>query len=704
MRLLTNLGIGLFLVALLLACQISPTKKESGASSGIRTTKPSAPSHEAEKLLIEAENAVKAGVVTRSRRALIKINPRELNGQQLFKFRLLTIEYYMLIGKNRKVEQALAESDLEFLREVPLSSQIAFFSLYARHLEERGDIRIALRLLILADERLSAKVSTENHKQIIRMLEKIPGDILLQEARLAPDLYMRGWYDFGLLRHIEADYSRVSPKSLWSSKYPQHSANRYLRLIDLRQAEVITTVPVSNTNRMMRVSFLLPFSDSSLSPIAKAIMSGYKDMASEYGVDVEAFELDTADDSGITQLYNRAVSARSDLVIGPLRKGKVDELYTGISKPPITTIVLNDLPSRRSITNLYSYSFAFENNVNFAAQAAWDHQCRNVVILAQPESVLAERGVRTFQKSWNNFGGRIVRSETLTTDRRLTEWISDIMDVTTAEVEANKEVFRSSLLKLVRLGVPEKDINFLLYGKRGKDELVSLSPHPDAQLLVARGEINNITDRYYAQDPIWEINKPSRLLQSRLAELQEPQEDTYTLEEVEQVMVDFFNNAADSYERADIDCMFLAMDSIKASQVRPFLSFYLANDIPLFGSFLLYDRSFNRAEYSDLEGITYGELAGIIEERRGLEDNRVFSKRFYLLGKDIFLLDKSLPHFLEVAERKRDKEKIAFNYYVLGNGGLLYMEDNKIHIIARKASFSRGVPRTGTDSKLSVFQ
>ncbi|MBE8182561.1 MAG: hypothetical protein HAW61_03440, partial [Candidatus Portiera sp.] len=134
--------------------------------------------------------------------------------------------------------------------------------------------------------------------------------------------------------------------------------------------------------------------------------------------------------------------------------------------------------------------------------------------------------------------------------------------------------------------------------------------------------------------------------------------------------------------------------------------FYLANDIPLFSTFLAYDRSSRRSEYSDLEGITYGEFPGVLNRHKELTNDKVFVKRFYLSGRDALLLSQTLPrmsHNFDTNSKKSRKQQVGkFNYYVLGEAGLLYMENNQIYNIPREVTFASGWPRR--QQRLSIFQ
>lgn len=697
------------LLVLLVSCQTAPKKKGAPAAEQQprqEEARDRAQAKGQDAVLNALEDALQEESISKARRQLRRVKADELNKDQLYRYRIALIDFYRISGRSKQATKAIVDSRLEFLEGVPLGKQIDLFLIYARVLEDEGDIRTALRILILADERLTAKEGAENQKQILRLLETLSVEELLREARLAPDLYMRGWYDFAMLHHLDNNYGRANAQAVWRRQYKRHPGNRYLSFINERQAEVIKIADTPENKNELRVSFLLPFGDETLGVISDAIVDGYREMAKDSKIRVGILRLDTASSRSMADLYAQAVSEESDIVIGPLRKDQVQELYAAVKNLKVPVIALNDIGGRnRKRDNFYILSSNFEKNAEFAANVAWDHQCRNVAVIAQDESLLAERGQRAFINAWDDLGGKIVASERLTKDKKLTEWISGILDVDNQEVDANKEVFRRYLLKLTQLGVSQEGINLLLGGKRLTTEFPNVLPFPDRSLLITLGELNMLQDEYYNRQPQWIEASLEKQLYKRLEEVEIPADAEFSKEDIESVMLDFILESQGSYSRAEIECIFLAMDSIRLARVRPFISFYLANDIPLFSTFLAYDRSTRRAEYTDLEGITYGEFPGVLNRHKELANDKVFLKRFYLTGRDALSLTQTLPqlsYFSTVSKKRSRSDSADFRYYVLGEAGLLYMDNNQVYNIPREATFSSGWPRR--QSRMSIFQ
>ena len=734
---------------ILVSCQTAPKQKTAQVDlSGLAGTQGN------ERLLLEIDAYLNAGDASQARSLLRRVSVNSLDPAEFFRYQLAVLRFYQLGGNFKQAEGVIQESGLEFLRDIPMEDQVSFFVFYAGLLEEQGNIRDALRILTYIDARIASSQSETSslflfsnrfrasdladiHKEIVRLLEKMPVKDLLLEASLARDNFMRGWYDFGLIRHLDSDYARVAPTEHWQKSYPRHPAREYFNVVLLRQRELLRALEAEgseqtgpSTSGIVKVAFMLPFTSSTLGSFANAIVSGYHDMAQRYGVRVDETLLDTAGDASFKDLYAQAEDADNDLILGPLQKERVDELRRAIRKPDIPVVVLNDPSRGGGEENFYIYSYNFEENVATSAQLAWDNQCRNIGIMAS-DTDLGARGGREFGRAWKQLGGNVEAIEITGGDRKITELVSNFMGVTNQDVSASKAVYRKYLVELIRLGVEEELTNQLLRDRTPKGSQLSVSKNADEDLFISFGELNQLGRDYYGEIPSWKVGQQENREQA-LKELldgiygerpvegdeaeekpQEPKPDaetgkSYTREDLEQTMSNFWKEIEESFERANIDCVFLAMDSIAAAEVRPFFSFYLANDIPIFGSFLLYDRSFTPSGYADLEGITYPEMPLLLESIKRLEDDSVYAKRFYLMGRDAFLLQRTLPRLrsdlysaLSKKSQSAEKGDMVIDYYVLGAGGLLAMKDNKIARTSRPMFFSRGLPTK--PRTLSIF-
>ena len=683
----------------LAACQTAPSKKTPSVAQKPIVTRAEARilSEEAEVKLAEAEEALKEGNSNRARRQLNGVKTADLNVSQLLRFQLAKVRYYLLVDKPNLAFREIVPVGDEVLRGSSIAFQTDWFLSYAATLEAGGDIKTALRMLILMDERLSTKDSIPNQKQILRMLYTLSADTLLHEARLAPDTYMRGWYDFALLSYIDPSYSRTNTRSLWRESYPRHPGERYFSVLDSRQDELIQ-VSSTSARDSIHVAFLLPFSGP-LASFSEAIVAGYIGIAEQHYTTVEVKRYDTNQERSVRSLYDTAVREKNSLIIGPLRKEKVARLYREVLRPAIPILAFNALPKGGKRDKFFSYNLDIERNAVFAAQAAWKNECRAMIIIRQ-DNELGDRASAAVEQEWRSLGGEIVKNRIIVPEEKIIEAVSEIVEVTNEEVEASKEVYRNYLFQLRKRGLEERTLNELLNTVSQEEDIPILLPHEDTQLLLREQEVFMLSKENYNRTTTTQRAAAGTLTPEILEELKLIAGDTEEEVSTQELLDNFFTEMQASYERVDANCIFLAMDSIMAVQVRPFLSFYLANDIPVYGTFLLYDRDISGPTYRDLQQVRYGELPGILGLLRNwdesLQVDSIFALRFYVRGRDAFIIGQSLPRFIDHRERYSSKrgDKTTGEYYVLGESGLLFMNDSEIITIPREVYFSAGRPRS----------
>ena len=691
----------------LAACQTAPSKKTPSAAQKPTITREEARilSEEAEVKLARAEEALKEGSSNRARRQLNGVKTAALNSSQLLRFQLAKVRYYLLVDKPNLAYREIAPVGDDALRGSSIAFQTEWFLSYAATLEARGDIKLALRMLILMDERLSAKNSIANQKEILRMLDTLSADTLLREARLAPDTYMRGWYDFTLLSYIDPDYSRSNTRSLWRKSYPRHPGQRYFSALDSKQGELIQ-VSSKSARAPIHVAFLLPFSGP-LESFSEAIVAGYIGMAKQHYTAVEVKRYDTNQESSVRSLYDSAVRGKNSLIIGPLRKEKVEQLYREVSRPSIPILAFNALPKGGKRDKFFSYNLDIERNAVFAARSAWKNECSAMIIIRQ-DNELGDRASNAVEREWRSLGGKIVKNRIIVPEEKIIAAVSEIVEVTNEEVEASKEVYRNYLFQLRKRGLEEKTLNELLNTVSQEEDIPTLLPREDRQLLLLEQEVSMISKENYNRNTATQRAAAGTLTPEILEELKLIAGDTEEEVSTQELLDNFFTEMQASYERVDADCIFLAMDSIMAVRVRPFLSFYLANDIPVYGTFLLYDRDLSGATYRDLQQVRYGELPGILGLLRNwdgsLQADSIFALRFYARGRDAFIVGQALPRFIDHSERSSSKrgDRTTREYYVLGESGLLFIDDLEIVNIPREVYFSAGRPRSFKHR--SIFQ
>lgn len=118
--------------------------------------------------------------------------------------------------------------------------------------------------------------------------------------------------------------------------------------------------------------------------------------------------LDTREDPAIAaQLYQQAIKAGADFIIGPLTKESVSSIVSRDSRRA-PTLALNYLPEDSPAPRqFYQYSLAPEDEATQVAQRAWQDGHRNAMIFS-PENSWGQRLAGSFADAWIALGGRII--------------------------------------------------------------------------------------------------------------------------------------------------------------------------------------------------------------------------------------------------------------------------------------------------------
>ena len=335
-----------------------------------------------------------------------------------------------LLAADLALRQGAPERTIELLSDSPASrfgpgSTTKLHLLRARAFEDAGRFmeavheRIALDAVLVDDTRRAT-----NHNALWDALTRADRGRRERETALATGTLV-GWL------HLAAtiDEHRPSTPALgralarWQVNFPGHPAN----------AEIVATMlgavrePVRQPTR---IALLLPF-HGDFAEAAGAIRDGflaawYADAANAQRPTVTIH--DTSFEA-IDVIYNRAVEAGADFVVGPLRRGPVTSLACGDAPPVVTTLVLNethDAPSfdggserrcgqERAVPELYHFTLVPEAEARQVAQHAWIGGFTKAIAFTR-EGPWGERAYRAFADEWERLGGILLDHRALPPD------------------------------------------------------------------------------------------------------------------------------------------------------------------------------------------------------------------------------------------------------------------------------------------------
>ncbi|BBM02319.1 penicillin-binding protein activator [Microbulbifer sp. GL-2] len=269
----------------------------------------------------------------------------------------------------------------------------------------------------------SDEAITENNNGFWQLLTQLPSSELRDRANKSSDTQMRGWYQLALLgRDTQTDISsQLSALSRWRERWPAHSANTHapqaLQLLERLAAQ-----------RADSIALLLPLTGS-LGSAGRAIRDGF--MAAHYtalnagAATPRVMVYDTGIQQPFEKVYQSAVDAGAQIIIGPLDKSKVANLLA-TEKLPVPTLALNYGDQGRLTDDLVQFGLAVEDEARQIAQHAYRQGHRQAMVLTTNSS-WGQRGAEAFEEEWRNLGGSVSIGKTFSNNSKFANLVSDAL-------------------------------------------------------------------------------------------------------------------------------------------------------------------------------------------------------------------------------------------------------------------------------------
>lgn len=246
-----------------------------------------------------------------------------------------------------------------------------------------------------------------HHDQLWAALNLAPETELMQLSFEDPDSALAGWADLAIVLRSSSDSIDAQQQAFnqWRERQPGHPASRLPPQALLSLERFARDLP-------RQVALLLPL-NGPLADAGRAVRDGY--LAAHYqaltqGGAPPAIQLyDTHNAANAASLYEQAVTAGADVVIGPLQK---EELATIAQRPELTIPLLglnrlDDDVQWLSHDTLYQFGLPPEEEARQVAQRAWHDGHRTVLVIA-PNTAWGERTASAFRQHWEAFGGHLV--------------------------------------------------------------------------------------------------------------------------------------------------------------------------------------------------------------------------------------------------------------------------------------------------------
>ena len=316
-----------------------------------------------------------------------------------FKKRLISAEIAL---KRGQAETAFFLLPLPIPENIDQPDALRFHKARAESLRLMGNILESASELTEIDpmlQELSPRL--DNQFAIIETLAVLT-DTALELLQPYPPGILGGWME--LTRLIKAHASDPQQLQLltdaWHERFPEHPAMPELLGGYFSQLK-------GQYRTAKHVAVLLP----TRGPYAKAanalrdgLLAAYFNQESSKRPQLVFY--DNSDAGETWPLYQQAVDAGADLVVGPLIKESVEQ-FTRSGELPVPVLALNQVsPEVSPPADLYQFGLLPEDEAEQAAERAWSDGHRKALVLI-PNDNLGERTLQAFRNSWERLGGQL---------------------------------------------------------------------------------------------------------------------------------------------------------------------------------------------------------------------------------------------------------------------------------------------------------
>ena len=263
-------------------------------------------------------------------------------------------------------------------------------------------------------------------------LQQIDDEQLRSLAADAASYELRGWVELARV-YRNAEFSlpgQLEAIRQWQRIWSNHSANTRLPR-SLAQLQSIWRT------RPRHIALLLPTRQSSGLTIQQGFFSAYYEALTSTGAVPKVTVFDTSTTADVFSIYDQAVAAGVDLIIGPLSKTLVNQLGLRDSLP-VPTLALNYLDRVLPTPgNLYQFGLAPEDEITQLAELAWQAGHRNAAVLT-PRSQQYVRLRDAFVDSWEQLGGQIVSTTGFADTMDYSDTVKRLMAIDSSEARAEQ--------------------------------------------------------------------------------------------------------------------------------------------------------------------------------------------------------------------------------------------------------------------------
>ncbi|RRJ85353.1 penicillin-binding protein activator [Aestuariirhabdus litorea] len=425
-----RLPILLLLSALLAACASSPDYPKVPPLPGqdlnqiqalLNRAEEAAPEESARLRMDAARLMIAEQRLDEARTLAASLFPHQLNNENKARYALLQAE--LSLGRNNVL--AFTWLDHPYLLAAEESDiRVSASALRARALHLTGNSAAAIDELMLALELVSADQRAAIEQQLWSTLLEMDLAELQQSRDYHNQPYLTAWIELAeILKKPASLASQLERINQWASSWPTHSGQEML-------VEIEQIIRESAANQPKHIALLLPQSGN-LQAAGDAIRDGFMAAyysAAETGAELPTLSIYDSEQSTVTQLINQAINDGVEMLIGPLRKGQVDELA---AQPllPLPTLSLNySSDPQVASEGLFQFGLAAEDEARQAARRGRQEGFDRALVLT-PKTPRGTRIADAFAQEWVSHGGALVDQRQFTGENDYRQVVGSLLGI-----------------------------------------------------------------------------------------------------------------------------------------------------------------------------------------------------------------------------------------------------------------------------------
>lgn len=327
-------------------------------------------------------------------------------------------------------------------------------------------LRIYLATLITDDEQYQ-----HNHQLIWHNLKQLNSE-QLDIDKFAHEHDLQQWLQ--LLKLSQTSYSSLDQQSqaieLWLQSHAEHPAALY-------PPEDIQLFITAAENRPRKIAVILPFEGKYRhhgAAIRDGIMHAW--YQSSYQPEINFYSFDDSKD--FINVYYEAIFDGAEMVVGPLFKNQLEELYQLEEALPVPTIALNRLDTELLATqlpplNLFEYSLSSEDETDSLIALARAQDKHRALIIYQQDA-WATKAAQYFQQQWQAAEQQVISSVSFASTKDQSQLLQQALQTDRSQQRA-RELQWLTGLKLHSEPRARKDVDMIYLVSR-PEAAASLRP------------------------------------------------------------------------------------------------------------------------------------------------------------------------------------------------------------------------------------